>query len=65
VTKMDLEDGSLLVMNPGMQDLFKHEVPKSTKVDVGRINVTLRQHQDMSPKRKADSIVDRDVKKQK
>lgn len=52
VTSIDLEDSSLLIMKPGMQQKYKHEVPKSKKVKEGRINVTLRQHQ--SKKRKAE-----------
>lgn len=47
-----LSQGSLLIMNPGMQHRFKHAIPrrdndKETKkvVTTGRINVTFRQHQ--------------------
>jgi alkylated DNA repair dioxygenase AlkB len=40
-----LEDRSLFVMEPGMQQKFKHELPKMASVKTGRINVTLRQQQ--------------------
>lgn len=52
VENIPLEDGSLVVMKPGMQQSFKHEVTKTAKKVEGRINVTLRQHQNLSKRRK-------------
>jgi alkylated DNA repair dioxygenase AlkB len=52
VQNIPLEDGSLVVMKPGMQQAFKHELTKTTKKVGGRINVTLRQHQNLTKKRK-------------
>ena len=40
---IEMEHGSLLIMNVGMQKYFKHYVPV-TKTDKFRINVTLRVH---------------------
>lgn len=39
-----LEEGSLFLMFPGMQQNYTHEIPKQLKVKEGRINLTLRQH---------------------
>jgi alkylated DNA repair dioxygenase AlkB len=41
--KLPLTQGSLLIMKPGMQQLFTHQIDKN-KSDSGRINVTFRQH---------------------
>jgi alkylated DNA repair dioxygenase AlkB len=56
VSTIDLHDGSILVMKPGMQQRYKHELPRMAKVKEGRINVTLRQQQHLSQlhKRKLD-----------
>lgn len=39
-----LEDGSVLIMRPGMQSTHTHGVPKQKRVRSGRINVTFRHH---------------------
>lgn len=48
---LSLDQGSLLIMKPGMQydhktnlARFLHQVPKETDARKGRINVTFRQH---------------------
>lgn len=38
-----LESGSLLLMKGDSQDLWQHQLPKSKKVQAGRINLTFRQ----------------------
>lgn len=43
VETMILKDGSMLIMKPGMQKLFKHDIPREEDKE-GRINVTLRCH---------------------
>lgn len=58
-----MEDGSLLVMCPGFQEMFTHEVPKKAAVKDGRINVTMRQHQNL--KRKTEKNSQDTSKKQK
>lgn len=42
VTKVKLENGSLCVMAPGMQDTHKHRIPKAGFVCGPRISITLR-----------------------
>lgn len=41
-TKLQLENGSLLVMSGNSQKDFSHELPKSKKEKKGRINLTFR-----------------------
>lgn len=43
IHSMELENGSLLLMKPGMQEQFKHQLPKQPKVRQPRINLTFRQ----------------------
>jgi len=43
-SRIILEDGSMLVMWPGFQERFWHQVPRQMKVKRGRINVTQRHH---------------------
>ena len=40
--KISLENGSLLLMRPPIQDYWLHSLPKSKKVQSGRINLTFR-----------------------
>jgi len=40
---IDLESGSLLIMRGDTQRFWKHEVPKSRRVDGPRVNLTFRQ----------------------
>ena len=40
--KMTLGDGSLLIMQAGMQTTWEHAVPKTAKNIGGRINLTFR-----------------------
>lgn len=42
-TSVLLESGSLLVMKGDSQTLWQHQLPKSKKVQAGRINLTFRQ----------------------
>lgn len=43
VTKLKLENGSLCLMNPGMQDTHQHRIPKSSLMTCGpRISLTFR-----------------------
>jgi alkylated DNA repair dioxygenase AlkB len=42
VWNIDLEDGSLLWMGPGTQDLYEHCLPKTKKPVEPRINITFR-----------------------
>lgn len=42
-TKINLEHGSLLLMLPGMQENFLHEIPKRKNIANPRINLTFRQ----------------------
>jgi alkylated DNA repair dioxygenase AlkB len=42
VMRLELEDGSLLLMGKGIQQLYKHSVPVQKKVKSGRINLTMR-----------------------
>jgi len=40
--KIDLEHGSLLTMAGATQHFWQHQLPKSTKIDSSRINLTFR-----------------------
>ena len=40
--RIDLAGGSLLVMRPGMQRFWQHQLAKSTRPVAGRINLTFR-----------------------
>lgn len=42
--KIPLEQGSVLIMCPGMQQLFVHTLPKRKNCNFGRVNFTLRSH---------------------
>lgn len=42
VMRLELEDGSLLLMGKNMQKLYKHAVPVQKKIKDGRINLTFR-----------------------
>lgn len=44
VETIALENGSAVVMMPGMQPSYVHEIAKDPKITAGRINVTLRSH---------------------
>lgn len=45
VEKLRLENGSIAIMAPGMQDTHKHRIPKSDRQNCGkRISLTLRGH---------------------
>lgn len=48
VEKFPLAGGSALIMKPGMQQQYLHELPKRANA-AERINVTLRQHQSFAP----------------
>lgn len=41
--QLALEDNSLLLMNPAVQAHYQHALPRRTRVDRGRINLTFRQ----------------------
>jgi hypothetical protein len=43
--RIPMPHSSATIMKPGMQQLFKHGVPKAKKIKDGRINVTLREKQ--------------------
>lgn len=45
VVEIWMEQGSAIIMKPGMQRLFKHQVPPTKKAKKGRINVTFRERQ--------------------
>lgn len=38
----DLSSGSLLVMGPGVQEHWQHQIPKQPAINEGRINLTFR-----------------------
>ncbi len=40
--KLELENGSLLIMKNNSQKLYSHELPKRKNLDKGRINLTFR-----------------------
>ncbi len=40
--RIELKSGSVLLMGKNMQKLYKHSVPKQTKVKKTRINLTFR-----------------------
>ena len=42
VMRIELKSGSVLLMGKNMQKLYKHSVPKQTKVKKTRINLTFR-----------------------
>lgn len=42
IEKLRLENGSLCLMQPGMQDTHEHRIPKSDRVCGPRISLTLR-----------------------
>lgn len=42
VWKHQLKNGSLVWMKKGCQEVYEHEVPKSTKITTPRINLTFR-----------------------
>ncbi len=42
VTDVQLESGSLLVMKPGFQSHFQHQIPVRKKINEGRISLTFR-----------------------
>jgi len=44
ITNMQLGQGSLLIMHPGMQRTMQHRVPKEDGVKFGRVNLTFRYH---------------------
>lgn len=44
ITDYWLEHGSLLVMHPGCQEEYKHQVPKTAKPVGTRVNLTFRPH---------------------
>ena len=43
VKKMELENGSLIVMGGKTQQYWKHSIPKQKKIKEGRISLTFRQ----------------------
>lgn len=45
VATYKLQNVSLFVMNPGMQESYTHEIPRTKTKVGGRVNITLRQHQ--------------------
>lgn len=42
-TQLNLTDGSLLIMKPGMQSRFHHQIPVRKRVESERISLTFRQ----------------------
>ena len=44
ITNYWLEHGSLLVMHPGCQESWKHQVPKTNSPVGQRVNLTFRPH---------------------
>lgn len=40
--RLELEDGSLVIMGPGCQDKYKHGIPEERKVNQPRISLTFR-----------------------
>ena len=44
VADVPMEDGSLLVMHPGFQRRYTHEVPPQKKIKDERYSLTFREH---------------------
>ena len=44
VHKILMQDGSVCIFKPGMQERFLHEIPKETQATKPRINLTIRVH---------------------
>jgi alkylated DNA repair dioxygenase AlkB len=44
-TTILMDQGCVIIMKPGMQKSYLHEVPRSKAITMGRINITLRESQ--------------------